>query len=146
MKTLVVSCLLAAAGCSDDAPPPANPSKLHCPTPVEAYCAERCHAPCSWAEWDQSPPFPPPDPSIQCVRYFLYESDGPYATARYVGIDTGEALYYDRISGNLVAVAYFGPDAGDGCRAGPADGFSPPTEPLSPSPDRTVCGPGDVPC
>ncbi len=107
---------LVAGGCS---------SQLPCASSVESYCASPAQPICSWSVFSD-----PTSTRFDCRHTGLNTSCGPYDNAWQFGVDYGVQSYYDRTTGQLVAVVADSANT-QTCLAGPASGFSPPACPAT---------------
>ncbi len=127
---------LVAGGCNSPLPPPcgACPAQLlPCASSVESYCASAAQPICSWTVFSD-----PTSTRFDCRHTGLNTSCGPYDNAWQFGVDTGVQSYYDRATGQLVAVVADSANTQSStCLAGPASGFSPPACPATDF--TTVC-------
>lgn len=94
MKLVILASMLLVACSSND-----------CKTSVATYCSQSGHWPCRWSEWAQVPDAGPLGSCLQPVA--LFENCGPYPFAHEMGVDTSSNAYYDRASGNLIAITGF---------------------------------------
>ena len=83
---------------------------------IATYCAQ-----------NQCPTYPPPLTG-PCGLREIDMNCGGYIAVNDHGVDFGTVSYYDRKTGQLVAVVSFNANGGGSmfCDAGPTDGFVPP--------------------
>ena len=139
MKYLIAT-LILVGGCGDDngVNSDAGRPTLPCAMSASDYCMKPVlmgYVPCSWSTLFNG------RGCLEGARVDL--TCGPYEAAIWNGIDIDTTAYYDRASGNIVAVTQYNANFGghSSCLGGPMSGF---VEPVCSGDQMNLCPDGGV--